>query len=525
MLKHVKRILPFGNHARTSKFSASLQSRLNASPLLAMQGLTEWLNLPATRADIQDGGLELLQSADAAFRTLVTQAMHELMAASTNQAKTTLLLRSLVPYCALLRDIYAGLLSRDIVETARKGSRTGLIQSAVTSWLFWSGRCFFLRFVQDGRPTKLPWHEIQPTVSFALGLGEAPQTTETANDADDGTAAQLRRQLASLVLLSRSLSTDLQGRQLLIAERIAEGFADHTKVSTEHSANTPFGHANNDDNPPTVLSRLPTQSLAPNRGLFYGLDESVQELVRLDYQIKLHNSLPPSIDASKQLNVAEVLVVISHLRNRWSGQRIKRQAERRAFSGMLSVVHGVNRIAEAISPAVSRRPFQANPATSHEPAEIIDASLTGLGIKLTRHAGWIKVGQVIGLKIDSEPFWRIGMVRRAILTGHREMQAGVQLIGKAPKAVSLRRLSQVTRQTDALEMAPQQPSQSLFLRDETSSDTQGILISAASDLEVDASYDVTPPDGPHFRFRIGGIQELGSDCILYFGKVIADPAH
>jgi hypothetical protein len=518
MLDHVKRIFPFGNQARIDKFAARLQGKLGSSALLAMQNLTDWLNLPATRLEIDGGGLALLQSTNDVFRGLIDEAMQDLIAASNNQAKTTLLLRALVPYCALLRDIYGGLLSRDILDASRRGGNVALIQAAVGSWLFWNGRCFFVRFLQDGRPIKLPWHEIQPTATFALGLDDGAKRD---GDAETDDTARLRRQLASLVLLSRSLSTDLQGRQLLIAERIADSFADHTRVSTRHGAETPFGHANNDDNPPTVLSQLPTRTGVVDRGLFYGLDESLQELVRLDYQIKLQGSLPTTIDPAGQLNVAEVVVVITHLRNRWSGQRIKRQAERRSFSGTLAVVHGVDQLTVAISPQTPVLSYGRAPAAVHEPAEIVDASLIGLGIKLTRHTGWIKVGQLVGLKMDSEPFWRVGMVRRAVLTGHREVHAGVQLVGREPQAASLRRISRVGSQSGAKDVVAQQSSQALFVRDEAGNGANGLLISASSDLEIDATYALTLPNQPEIRFRVGGIQELGSDCILYFGQTRA----
>ncbi|WP_374348051.1 hypothetical protein [Chitinimonas sp.] len=511
MLENVKRILPFGQSGRIGKFSAALNSRLDASPILAMQALTEWLGKESIRGQIQEDGIELLQANDEALRAVAEAAVRALLDASTNQAKTTLLLRALVPYSCMLRDLYGSLLASDIVSAAKKAANAPLIRAAVASWLFWNGRYFFARFVQDGRPSKLPWHEIQPTVTFSLALpGNSRQTAE----AQEAEQAPLRRQLASLVLLSRSLSGDLQGRQLLVAERIAESFADHTHVSTQHSASTPFGHARNDDNPPTVLSQLPTKSEQAPQGLFYGLAESVKELVRLEYQIRLHGELPPALDGGQQLSVAEVLTVIKHLQHRWNGQRIKRQSERQHFSGDVTVLHGFAAISERLLPPAPRRPYALDPARHDEHAEIVDASLHGLGLKLVKHTGWLTVGQLLAIKLDSEAFWRLGIVRRAVLLGHREMQAGLQLLGKAPELVKLRRRSQIAQLDSSSELAPQQAQNGLLLQGDGPNEPP-LLICAGHDLEVEQSYDIDLASSERLTLRIGGVAELGSDCVLY----------
>lgn len=513
MLSTVKALLPFGAQARAGKFLTALQSRIDTSNILAMQAVAEWLNKPSTRSQIQDDGLILLQAVDEPLRQLAKRSAEELIGASTNQAKTTLLLRSLVPFCSLMRDIYGGLLARDIVEVSRKAGNASLVRDAVASWLFWNGRSFFAHFVQDHRASKLPWHEIQPTVSYALAL-----PTTRPDGQNEAELAGLRRQLASLVLLSRSLSADLQGRQLLIAERVAESFADLTKVSTQHSAATPFGHAANDNSPPTVLSRLPTRGVSPARGLFYGLDDSVQELVRLEYQIKLHNALPAALDGVGQIDVAEVLTVINHLKQRWSGQRVQRRSERRKLAGKLAVIHGVAQITDALQPLQPRRPFSNDPATGYEPGEIIDASVGGIGIRLTRHGGWLKVGQLVGFKVDAEPHWRLGMVRRAVLLGHREMQAGVQLLGRDPSLVQMRKRTAVGARQAGSEIVPQAQYRSLFVQTASADGKpQHLFISATPDLEVGQTYEVDQQNAQSL-VRISGVAELGNNCVLYYGQ-------
>lgn len=512
MIDTLKRLFVFGRESRLEKAIATVQSAAELAPMQAMQSLQEWLNQELRRGKERQDGLVILRGVDASLRTILEAALAAMLDAQSNHARMNLLTQNMVPFCDIILSLYTEALRREMVELARKPTNTPLVQASVANWLYWIGRDHVVRFVREPKTDRLPWHEIRPAAEFALGLGGTLSVRITQKN--EGDAGRLQKQLAHLVLLSRTLTPDLQGRQLLIADRLADALAGFISVSDQHSSATPFGQVDNNDNPPTVLTRVPTQLKQEGKGLFYGLEKSLRELIALEQLIANQRSVPQKIDPSGKLELAETLTVIKHLKNRWSGREIKRMAERKAISGSLNIVYDFTAVRRLVAAAQQ----QSNTKTLEptvERAQVEDVSATGVGLKLVKHTGWLKVGQILGVRTDKDVNWRIGIVRRAIARAQGEMLAGVQLLGRDPESVRLTRRAKVSQWEKVTDHQSWDNLLALYLRPDPLNGNHHLLILAKPELELGKIYSAPGTREGSLSFRIVNQHEIGADCVFY----------
>ncbi|MEH6460806.1 hypothetical protein [Chitinimonas sp. JJ19] len=511
MIDTFKKLFVFGRESRLDKAVATVQSSATLAPVQAMQSAGEWLAQELRRAEHRRDGLAIMRAIDDDLRSILEGAMAGMLEAKTNHARLNLLLQTTVPFCAVILEAYTEALRRDMVELARKPANAPLVQASVANWLYWIGRDHVVRFVREPKMDRLPWHEIGPAAEFALSLGG---TFASRIARPDGEAGRLQKQLSHLVLLSRTLTPDLQGRQLLIADRVADTLASFIKVSDKHSSQTPFGQANSDDNPPTMLTRMPTQALVQGRGLFYGLEKTLMELVALENIITSQGKVPQKMNADEHLEVAETLVVIKHLKNRWSGREVKRQAERKAISGSLTICYDFGAIRRMVVQATQETKTRTN-ETTIERAMVEDVSATGVGLQLNKHTGWLKVGMLMGVKTDKDVNWRIGIVRRAIARGQGQMVAGVQLLARDPESVRLTRRANVSQWDMVSDHQSWDNLLGLYLRPDPLNENSHLLILAKADLVAGKTYGAPATREGDLAFRVISQQEIGADCVIY----------
>ncbi|MGQ5523167.1 hypothetical protein ACUHMQ_07880 [Chitinimonas sp. PSY-7] len=522
MLNNLKQMLGIRRESRLEKAVATVDSAAALPPIQAMQSLTEWLGHEQRRATENRDGLLVLRGVDAMLRKIAEGGLVSMLDAQANHTRITLLSQNLVPFCSSIMMLYTEALRREMVEQARKPSNMSLVQAVVGNWLYWTGRDHVVRFLREPKADRLPWHEIRPTAEFALELSDKLGTRMTQKN--EGEAGRLQKELAHLVLLSRTLSVDLQGRQLLIADRLAMALAGFISVSTEHSTATPFGQADNTDSAPTILTRAPTRSKSEGKGLFYGLERTLMELVAMEHLIGGQGKVPAKINPDGKLDVGETLGVIKHLKNRWSGQEVKRMAERKPASGSLTISHDYVAVRRLIAAAQ-----QKSTAKTHEPtverAMVQDVSSSGLGLKLVQHTGWLKMGMILGIKTDKDTNWRVGIVRRAVTRAQGEMTAGIQLLGRHPESIRLTRRAQVSQWERVTEHQSWDNILGVYLRPESLNADHHILVLEKPELEVGKTYAAPATRDGDLSFRILSQQEIGADCVFYRAEctLIAPP--
>jgi len=519
MIDTFKKLFVFGWESRTERAISTLDGMLSQGPVHTMQAISDWLPVELSHYETKIGQLALLRALDSRLRTLVEDVQAGLIEAHTNHTRTVLLLQSAVPFCSCVALAYTNALRREMVELARKTGNASLVQASVANWLYWVGRDFVIRYAREQNTQLLPWNEIKPAAEFALGLGGGIAAKLSKPDGESG---RLQRQLAQLVLLSRSVTPDFQGRQLLIADRLADVLASFIQISDQHSASTPFGQGHKDGSPPTVLSVMTTPK-AESKGLFYGLEKSLQELVALEHLIISQHKVPQKVDPEGKLQVAETLLIIRHLKNRWTGRDVKRQSERKSISGQLNVAYEYNAIRRLVVQATqttSARTIE----TTVERAGVEDVSASGVGLNLVKHTGWLKLGLLLGVRTDKDPNWRIGIVRRSVSRGHGEVLAGVQLIGRDPESVRLTRRAKVSQWEKVSDMQSYENVLALYLRPEGLNENQHLLILAKPELNVGKIYGAPGTREGDLTFRILGLNEIATDCVIYRAERLVEVA-
>ncbi|QDQ28839.1 hypothetical protein FNU76_22190 [Chitinimonas arctica] len=511
MIDTLKKLFVFGLESRLEKAVATVESAAAQAPVQAMQSIGDWLTQELRRAEGRRDGLAVLRAIDARLRSVLEDGMSGMLEAKSNHARMNLLLQTTVPFCATIAEAYTETLRRDMVELARKPANAPLVQASVCNWLYWIGREHVVRFVREPKTDKLPWHEIRPAAEFALGLGG---TFASRIARPDGESGRLQKQLSYLVLLSRTLTSDLQGRQLLIADRVADILASFIMVSDQHSSQTPFGQASDDDNPPTVLTKMPTQARAAGHGLFYGLEKTLLELVALEKLIGVQNKVPTKMDPAGRIAVAETLVVIKHLKNRWAGRDVKRQAERKPISGTLTICYDFSAIRRMIGQTGVAAPTRSN-ETTLERAVVEDVSASGVGLKLSKHTGWASMGMLLGVKTDKDNLWRVAIIRRLINRAQGEVMAGIQFMAREPESIRLTRRANVSQWEKVTEHHSWDNLLAIYLRPEPLNDNLHLLIVNKAELELGKTYGAPGTREGDLFFRVVLRQEIGADCVFY----------
>lgn len=410
---------------------AILQDALSMPPMQGLGNVDAWLSDRFEKALQRQSGIRLLLGLDDLLRQLVQGAERTLLSIYTNPTKTTLLLQAALPFSSHLQSMYSQALQQEAATMAKHGGQNAALQSAIANCLFWSGKRFLLQFLQSPQQT-FRWDQVQTLHEYAHKLEVGGLERLSGNSSQ---LPAVRRQLAYLLLLSRSLASDLNGRQTLLADRIVEQLSPMVMLSQHHSADTPFGLPG-DNGPPTVSADRHASPPSSLQALYFGLGRCVTELQSLEQLLLQQQHVPARLDPNGEIDIAEALTVLRSLRMRWSGKQVTRKAKRIVASGEVRVIYEFPPIRRVISLR-----DQADKHHGHEPtqvkAHIADISASGLGLLLKPGEQWARIGRLVGIKQPDTPCWSVGIVRRFAAREGAAALIGVQVLAVNPESVRL----------------------------------------------------------------------------------------
>ena len=413
------------------QLEAILQDALAMPPMQGLTSVNGWLSDRVEKALQHQSGIKLLLGLDELLRQLLQQAANTLFTIYTNPTKTTLLLQATLPFTSHLQSLYGQALQQEASAIAKRGGQNAALQAAIANCLYWSGKRFLLQFLQAPQQT-FRWDQVQALLDYArkLEVGGLERLS--------GSSSQLpavRRQVAYLLLLSRSLASDLNGRQTLLAERIVEQLSPMVMLDQHHSADTPFGLPG-DNGPPTISADRHAAPATTHSPLYFGLGRCVTELQSLEQLLLQQQHVPSRLDPGGEIDVAEALTVLRSLRMRWSGKQVTRKARRIAASGEVRLIYEFSPIRRVISLR-----DQADKHHGHEPtkvkAQIADISASGMGLLLGPGEQWAKIGRLVGVKQPDTPCWSVGIIRRFAAREGAAALIGVQVLAVNPESVRL----------------------------------------------------------------------------------------
>lgn len=472
----------------------------------ALASLNNWLPDAAERCHSPLQQLELLNTASPGVNQIITGVQRELMEGEGHLVKSQLLLQHAAPLANWMRDQYRSQLLHALPQMEKSGP-PALWAQATANYLDWTSNAFILAFFMPPTPTDIEWPKIY---SLYEPLNQMLGRSSTRLGRGDMLRQRVQHSLARLLLMVRSLSSDLGGRQTLIAARLVDLLYVHAQLADHFGQHTPYGTNVQDSNPPTLLD----QSKPPQdkHKLFFGLEAVLPELLAMEKQLLAQGVLPESITVAEGQTLAETLNVIKHLRNRWSGKPVVRKANRSLVNSSVDLLAGLNDIHRQLCIVSGQTPNRRAPARVN--AVIEDRSATGYGLLLSGSIAWATVGSLVAIFPPELPRWGLGTIRRVAARPRNRVMIGLQLLATEPLAVRLQEKGQAAQWQLVDNLDSLDTHAAIYLPAGPLNGNQAGLLTEGRSLKTGSTYRARLP-GQDLWLRIDGVLELGSGYVQY----------
>lgn len=477
-------------------------------PAQALASLMSWLPSAMERCHSPLQQLELLNTISPGATQILASVQRELMASASNLVRVNLLLQHAAPLASWIRDQYGVHLNHALPMLQKSGPVT-LWTHAVANFLDWSSNAFVLAFFLPPAPSGLEWHGIYSIYEPTQQMLERAGPVKLLGRAE-AHRLLVQRSLARLLLLVRSLSPDLSGRQTLIAARVIEIMHPFITLADKHGHSTPYGTDVHDVNPPTLLGLgKPPQA---QHKLFFGLETALLELMAIENLLLAQGTLPDSIVVAAGQSTAETLLVLKHLRARWSGRPVVRKANRSLMQSTADVL--------VSTPLIQRHLLgEASQALGHDSgarltALIEDRSATGYGLLVEGPAPWASVGALLAIFAPDTARWGIGTIRRVSIRPQDRLIIGLQLLASEPQAL---RLQQTAKAAEWQLVAGSESLDShvaIYLPPGTLNSGQASLLTEDRVLTAGEIYRARH-GGKDMWLQVQAVLELGADYVQY----------
>ena len=241
--------------------------------------------------------------------------------------------------------------------------------------------------------------------------------------------------LKALMLPASSLDGLVPVKQQ-IAERTIAHFAESFLLSPQ-----PEGCTHSFD----LANPRPPARLAPGAAesglLYFGAGEALAGLDRLKEQVTARGGVTHDFGLGTNYHKDEVIPVLTHLAQYWSGTPPARSAERRPTAARMTVVPGVDQVLGVLEPG-STKPLDLSRNQTAESWIVENVSESGCGaIVPSQKIDWVKVGAVIGMKSETSEYLSVGLIRRITRDGHQQRRVGIQVLTKTAIPVTISKAS------------------------------------------------------------------------------------
>jgi hypothetical protein len=245
----------------------------------------------------------------------------------------------------------------------------------------------------------------------------------------------VQREFLKGVMLNISSTDSLLPAKLEIAERIAAQFSEFFVMDRQPAKGCHYSVDLNEGKVPArVMSR---QQMTP--GLrFFGPGSAAQELEKLLATVQADGVVPSNINLGGSFDPEVVLEVLRHLARYWAPIPPARTEERRVCVSRMSVVHDFDEIVSTISGETQDLSFDS----TVEIWTVENESEGGYGALMPQtRSDWLRVGTLLGVKLDDAASWGVGIVRRLSAYDHKQRYVGIQVLTKGATVVKLAPIS------------------------------------------------------------------------------------
>jgi len=217
-----------------------------------------------------------------------------------------------------------------------------------------------------------------------------------------------------------------------IAERTVAHFAESFLLSGEEEGCT---HSFD------LAAPRPPARLAPGAAvsglLYFGAGEALAGLDRLTEQVSARGGVTHDFGLGTNYHKDEVIPVLKHLAQYWSGTPPARSSERRPTAARITVVPGADQVFGALEPSTGKNlDFSQNQTAESWIVENVSDGGYG-AIVPSQKIDWVKVGALIGMKGETSNYLGIGLIRRITRDAHQQRRVGIQVLTKTAIPVTI----------------------------------------------------------------------------------------
>ena len=240
-----------------------------------------------------------------------------------------------------------------------------------------------------------------------------------------------QREFLKSMMLSISSTDSLLPAKLEIAERIIAQFSEHFVLQGQPAKGAHyFVDLGASKSPARMIQRV---AMTPGMR-FFGPGNAAAELEKLIVTVRADGAVPSWINLGGNYQPELVMEVLKHLARYWSPVPPARGEERRSSVNKISVVHDFDEIIATISGDSSDLSFGAIAETW----AVENESEGGFGAVLAHaKSEWLKVGTLLGVKIEDGAAWGVGIVRRLSSVDDKNRYVGIQVLAKGATVVEL----------------------------------------------------------------------------------------
>jgi len=253
-----------------------------------------------------------------------------------------------------------------------------------------------------------------------------------------------QREFLKSMMLSISATDSLLPAKLEIAERVVAQFSEFFVMQRQPAKGAHyFVDLEASKSPARMIQRL---DMKP--GLrFFGPGTAAAELEKLIVTVRADGVVPSYINLGGNYEPDQVKEVLKHLARYWSPVPPARGEERRSSVNKISVVHDFDEIVSTISGNSEDLSFE----TIAETWAVENESDGGYGAILPHaRSEWLKVGTLLGVKVEDGAAWGVGIVRRLSSMDEKQRYVGIQVLAKGAAVVELAPVSSAESRQNAV---------------------------------------------------------------------------
>jgi hypothetical protein len=273
------------------------------------------------------------------------------------------------------------------------------------------------------------WGDLCKLYAYAEGKGLATSSVEVYPGKFGASTAQ--REFLKSMMLSISSTDSLNPVKLEIAERVVAQFSEFFLLQKEASRGT---HYFVDLDASKSPARLVQGAVARPGMRFFGPGTAAGELEKLIVQVRADGAVPSWLNLGGEYEPGKVMEVLKHLARYWAASPPARADERRSSVDKITVVHDFDEIISTISGNSADLSFDS----IAESWAVENESDGGYGAILAHaKSEWLKVGTLLGVRLEDGASWGVGIVRRLSSIDEKNRYVGIQVLAKGATVVEL----------------------------------------------------------------------------------------